>query len=568
MRRILLALAVLLTSALTCAPAGASPVAGAWVTAGAFTKIYDPSTPAEQWYINDHTFVRDDAGTWHMFGITHQEPADPGDEIEFAHATAPSLGGPWTKQAPALAVDHSYFGEQHLWAPHVIHVDGTYYMFYAGGDTDLTSTAISLATSTDLYHWTRLASGPVFRDGFEARDPMVTRVGSQWVIYYDATSAPSGGNHVVAYRTSTDLIHWSGRNIAYTDPTTGDCCGNTESPFVVHRGDWWYLFIGPRLHYVGTDVYRSRDPFHFSIADAAGHIASHAAEPVQDQNGAWWISAAGWGQGGVYLAPLTWHDGPVTGPHLYGTTPDHSAVSRWDGTSWTPIGGPATHLYGGGYGLFATAPGTGDISLYNGTPGNWTRVGGPGASFAVNATHLYGITPDHSHVVQWTGDGTAWTEIGGPASQIYAGGDALYATDPSTGDISRYDGTPGNWTRIGGPGAAFAANANGLYGLTPDHSQVVQWTGNGTAWTQIGGPASHIYAGGEDFFATDPDTGDIYHYLGVENDWARAGGPGDLFTVDDTSLYGASSAGLFAWSGSGDAWTRIGDPVSDIAGGP
>jgi hypothetical protein len=41
-------------------------------------------------------------------------------------------------------------------------------------------------------------------------------------------------------------------------------------------------------------------------------------------------------------------------------------------------------------------------------------------------------------------------------------------------------------------------------------------------------------------------------------------GPGDLFTVDDTSLYGAS----FAWSGSGDAWTRIGDPAPEIAGGP
>jgi hypothetical protein len=62
MRRILIAL-VTLAAALTCVPAKASPVAGAWVTAGAFTRIYDPSTPAQQWYINDHTLTGTRRGT-------------------------------------------------------------------------------------------------------------------------------------------------------------------------------------------------------------------------------------------------------------------------------------------------------------------------------------------------------------------------------------------------------------------------------------------------------------------------------------------------------------------------
>jgi hypothetical protein len=247
---------------------------------------------------------------------------------------------------------------------------------------------------------------------------MVTRVGDRWVMYYDATSAPSGGNHVVAYRTSTDLIHWSGRNIAYTDPTTGDCCGNTESPFVVHRGGWWYLFIGPRLDYSGTDVYRSRDPFHFALADAAGHIASHAAEPVLDQNGAWWISAAGWGEG-VYLAPLTWHDGPVSGPHLYAMPADRSAVSRWDGSAWTVVGGPAGHLYGGGYGLFATDPNTGDVYHYLGVENTWARAGGPGDLFAVNDTSLYGAT--RAGLFAWSGGGAGWTRTGDPVSEVVGG---------------------------------------------------------------------------------------------------------------------------------------------------
>ncbi|MEU7767323.1 glycosyl hydrolase family 32 [Nocardia sp. NPDC049190] len=274
------------------------------VRAGAFVQIYNPSVgEPHPWYINDHTVVRDHVGRWHLFGITHAEPADPFDEIEFAHATAPRLSGPWTKHAPALQVDRDY-GETHLWAPYVLSARRRYYMFYAAGGHDRTDAALNLATSTDLFQWTRQPSGPLFHDGYDARDPMVARVGDQWVLYYCATSASTGGHHVVAYRTSTDLKHWGDRHIAFTDPTEGTEAGNTESPFVVRQDGWWYLFIGPRPHYVGTDVFRSNNPFNFHIGDKIGHIAAHAAEVVHGED-RWWITSAGWGQGGVHLAPLT-----------------------------------------------------------------------------------------------------------------------------------------------------------------------------------------------------------------------------------------------------------------------
>lgn len=286
------------------------------VGAGPLTKVYDPSVgEAKPWYINDHTFIRAEDGTWHMFGITHEEPANPEDEDNFAHATAPSLMGPWTKQPFALSVDPTYHNETHLWAPHVINHDGTYYMFYNGGGDDHTQYAISLATSKDLFHWTRYPGGPLFRDGFDARDPYVRRVGHQWVMYYTATSGPSGGNHLVVYRTSSDLVHWSTRSVAYTDPATGTYGGPTESPTVVHHGGYWYLFVGPRPGYVGTDVFRSTDPFHFRIEDKAGHMAAHAAEVIVDGDD-WYVSAAGWGEGGVSIAPLQWHQ-PV---HVAGVT--------------------------------------------------------------------------------------------------------------------------------------------------------------------------------------------------------------------------------------------------------
>jgi beta-fructofuranosidase len=274
------------------------------VTAGNFTYIYDPSVgEQEKWYINDHTFIKDTNGTWHLFGITHQEPADPVHEILFAHATAPHLSGPWIKQPFALKVNFSYFGEVHLWAPHVIHVNQTYYMFYNGGDADHTKYAISLATSKDLYNWTRLPSGPLFRDGFDARDPMVTKINNTWYLFYCATNPPQSGNHVIAYRTSNDLIHWSERQIAFTDPSKGTFGGPTESPFVVFNNGWWYLFTGPRNDYRKTDVFRSQTPTNFPLNQQVGQIHSHAAEVINDGE-KWWISHCGWGQGGVYLAPL------------------------------------------------------------------------------------------------------------------------------------------------------------------------------------------------------------------------------------------------------------------------
>lgn len=283
-----------------------------WVGAGAFQHVYDPTGPGEKpQYINDHTVVQAGDGTWHLFGITGYTPApgsfpDSGGEIEFAHATAPALSGPWTRQPPALTVDPDYFGEQHLWAPHVIEHAGTYYMYYAAGGAD--GAAINLATSTDLFAWTRLPSGPLFR-GLVARDPCVVRVGDHWVMYY-CEIADWHSHHIVAYRTSTDLVSWSGMGTVFTDPATDDDSPSvTESPFVVQHNGVWYLFIGPRNGYVGTDVFRGDDALHFGLSNWAGHVPAHAAEVVVDGTD-WWVTGCGWFEQGVHLAPLHWQADP------------------------------------------------------------------------------------------------------------------------------------------------------------------------------------------------------------------------------------------------------------------
>jgi arabinan endo-1,5-alpha-L-arabinosidase len=290
---------------------GACLAAQNLVTAGEFTKIYDPSiSESNKWYINDHCFIRGANRMWHMYGITHQEPANPEDEDNLAHAVAMSLTQkPWDKKPFALTADWDTWKETHLWAPHVVFNKGKYYMYYCSGGKQNTKYEIHLATSTDLWTWTRHPKNPMVVDGWDARDPMVLRVGNKWVMYYTATSKPEGGNHLVAYCTSTDLVKWTKKGVAFLDPSEGTYGGPTESPFVVHRGDYYYLFCGSREGYSTTGVFRSKDPFHFSVEDQVGSINSHAAEVIQDTDGKWYVSHCGWGQGGLYLAPLYWHDG-------------------------------------------------------------------------------------------------------------------------------------------------------------------------------------------------------------------------------------------------------------------
>ncbi|HEX6240699.1 MAG TPA: family 43 glycosylhydrolase [Polyangiales bacterium] len=285
---------------------GAQPCGMRIPQAGPFVRIHDPSVDElTPWYINDHSIVLGPDQRWHLFGITDAEPAlSPKDEVEFAHASSAQLTAPmWTKHDAAMRADES-MGEKLLWAPHVIVHDGLYYMFYTAGGDEGSAYQMRLATSPDLLSWLR-DPGPLFVDGFEARDPFVMRVGDRWVMYYTATDDPAGGHHVVAYRTSADLRSWSERAIAYRDVSMGTGAGPTESPFVVARDEGFYLFIGPREDYVSTTVYFSADPLAFQDPPIT-QIEAHAPEVVRDLDGRAYISRAGWGQGGVDLAPLTW----------------------------------------------------------------------------------------------------------------------------------------------------------------------------------------------------------------------------------------------------------------------
>ena len=276
-----------------------------------------------KWHINDHCFIQSEEGTWHMFGIMYPDPGsgDMSHVNYFGHASAEHLLQiPWTEEEPPFYETLSP-GDV-LWAPHIVEHDGIYYMFYCGGGEN-TSFKICLTTSDDLITWSERQV--LFTDGYQARDPMVLYVEEiqKWVMYYCATEFSVGGNFVVFCKTSEDLYHWDEKQIVYRDLHTGTGYGPTESPFVVNRGDYYYLFIGPRPYdhptetlenwehpgYCGTDVFRSTVWNNWTNADFVGWFDAHAPEIVHDGEGHWYASHCGVLQGGLYIRQMNWLDG-------------------------------------------------------------------------------------------------------------------------------------------------------------------------------------------------------------------------------------------------------------------
>lgn len=316
---------------------------------GEYQPIFDQSVGESQsWYINDHCFIQDPSGTWHLFGTSNTaSPLIPLDEDRFIHATASSLfQSPWIKQPEVLQTNTS-LGESQLWAPHIVFKDNLYYMYYCAG-SQFTSLEyrIHLATSPDLFHWTRYENNPLFTDFFDARDPMIFEQDGEFIMYYTANADRPVGSHIVAYRTSSDLLNWSSRKTAFTYPVEGTFGGPTESPYVVQYQNQFYLFIGPENlnttpdeDYRRTAVYRSSNPYHWDVSDRITSVRSHAAEVIQPADESWYVSHGGWFYDGIYLASLRWNASPSLrfysnlGESLeYVTNHFYAMVSDWRGT--------------------------------------------------------------------------------------------------------------------------------------------------------------------------------------------------------------------------------------------
>ena len=285
---------------------------------GEFKKVYDPSVGEERpWYINDHCVLCDGAGIWHMFGITHAEPANPLDEDFFAHATRNRLTDvPWTKRPPVCRVNESA-GETHTWAPHIVEKDGVYYMFYCGGGEDHDAYQINLRTSKDLVYWEWFEGNPLFTDIGDARDPMVLGIESgEYLMYYTRPSSVDEPFSSVAVRESTDLVQWSEPTLALVTPRKQRFGRLTESPYVFRyeadEDSAYYLSAtGYGGGYRDTRVWRSVDPRSFDADHIVAQIDAHASEWIETNEGPpSHVTHCGWRQGGFFIAPVRWERRP------------------------------------------------------------------------------------------------------------------------------------------------------------------------------------------------------------------------------------------------------------------
>ena len=299
------------------------------IITGPWTHIYDPCETyfierttklnRNNWYTNDHCFVKDPDGTWHAYGIIGYRVLGMAfswiTEKNLFHITSDSLLGEWKEHDYALSAKREK-GEQYTWAPHVImDKDGMMYMFYAAGNLRPFSIVagihgrIQLAMSGNGFDWHLSDRNPVFSGPGNARDPMIFEHNGEYYAYYTSSYDEEDKQSCVSIRKSPDLIHWSGPKICFIYPgRKSKWAGNSESPFVVKYEDLFYLFVcHASRKYNLTSVYWSENLERFPSEQKVCDLETHASEIIYDEKEGWYISNTGWDKEGLFISPLEWN---------------------------------------------------------------------------------------------------------------------------------------------------------------------------------------------------------------------------------------------------------------------
>lgn len=256
----------------------------------------------KQWVPNDHTFVKDKSGDWHIFGITHPltstKNIHQGEFMAF-HAKG-NLTDSVTENSftdlPKVLTPATRKGERlELYAPFIIERENAYYMTYS-------PSPMRLAVSTNLNNWT--THGILFKDKKGARDPNVFfHAGKYHIIYCTERN--------VALRTSVDFKSWSTSKIIYTAKDF-----EPESPSIIIKDQGFYLFVcgwngvwdrksvsGAYQH--RTYVYYSESINEFNNKNFVTILNAHAPE-IFKTGKQWYVSSAEYPYRGISIDKLEW----------------------------------------------------------------------------------------------------------------------------------------------------------------------------------------------------------------------------------------------------------------------
>jgi hypothetical protein len=280
----------------------------------------------------------------------------------------------------------------------------------------------------------------------------------------------------------------------------GVLCATTPDNKAVYRydggGSWTQIQSAytPYKHFVGTpaglvasyDFYGVRATLYQPDVDRWVNLFPGALDTSQDD--------------GTYAG---------TRHGLFRLNDRHDKVEHYDPYGghfhWSEVGGPASTIVGGAWGLVATNPDSGEVFRYRYRSGVWERISGPVHQVAITPETAYAVSAD-GYVSFYSGNGQ-WTAVDGlVVDSLTAGVWGLVAVQRGTGNLYQYLNAPGEyvpqWKQIGGPGHLFAVGTTTVYGLTPAKDAVYEYQPGSGSWTAIGGPADAIaYCGGVDLQA-------------------------------------------------------------------
>jgi trimeric autotransporter adhesin len=385
--------------------------------------------------------------------------------------------------------------------------------------------------------------------------------GTSWSALGSPTNGVNGRLFILAvYNDGTGPALYAGgefttsggipaNRIAKWDGTSWSALG---SPTNGVNSDVWALAVyddgtGPALYAGGV------------FTTAGGISANHIAR----WDGTSW-SALGSPTNGVnsnVFALAVYDDG--TGPALYVggdlTTAggiSASRIAKWDGTSWSVLGGPSNGMNSPVVDLAVYDDGTGP-ALYAG--GSFTTAGGISSN----------------NIAKW--DGTSWSALGSPTNGVnstvfalavyddgtgpalYAGGDFTTAGGISANHVAKWDGT--SWSALGSPtnGVNSRVLALAVYddGTGPalyvggelttaggiSASRIAKW--DGTSWSALGSPTNGMDSAVQALAVYDDGTGPALY----------AGG-------NFTTAGGISASRIAKWDGT--SWSALGSPTNGV----
>lgn len=214
-------------------------------------------------YVKDFFFLKE-GDTFHLFynvgkAAAKQDWQDEGNEKAFGHATSKNLRA-WTHHERVLPVVAGTWEGQVVSAPSILKHHGKFFMVYSGFDDRVFGKqAIGLATSTNLFQWTRYPGNPVYTmpdwatahpSGWvDCRDAHIIRHGGEFLLYTMVTT--KAGEGAIALASSANARTWTDLGpvvLTFRAP---------ESPRVFEHAGTFYLFASSSF---GKKLFKTKWP--------------------------------------------------------------------------------------------------------------------------------------------------------------------------------------------------------------------------------------------------------------------------------------------------------------------